>query len=276
MRGKTAALAARCLSRGSSSRTIAAPATMASILTEGHIARPVLEPAVGRHDDALSGHVRQGASDALRHRLGRLDLMSERSRTPSRIVLLGSFCSTEQSRLACAVSMEICCRVLELRQEGIAGRALVDDGGVAEADVDGGRARSRRRAPGRAPDAPCSRLVGAGLHVGLVDLHDVGAGREEVLDLGVDGGGVVQAERHLVLVVVVLRLLVMVKGPGTVILIMRSVLARRNCTSRTSTGCRRLIGPATRGTGLGWPLRSSAVPGLSMSTPSSAVAKRLE
>ena len=41
-------------------------------------------------------------------------------------------------------------------------------------------------------------------------------------------------------------------------------------------GRSRLIGPATRGTGLGWPVRSSAVPGLSISTPESAVAIRLE
>jgi hypothetical protein len=53
-------------------------------------------------------------------------------------------------------------------------------------------------------------------------------------------------------------------------------MARRNFTSSTSTGCLRRTLPATRGTGLGWPERSSAVPGLSMSTPSSAVAKRLE
>jgi hypothetical protein len=56
----------------------------------------------------------------------------------------------------------------------------------------------------------------------------------------------------------------------------RLVLARRNLTSSTSTGCLRRTFPATRGTGLGWPERSSAVPGLSMSTPSSAVANRLE
>ena len=54
----------------------------------------------------------------------------------------------------------------------------------------------------------------------------------------------------------------MVNGPGTVILIVRSVLARRNCTSRTSTGCLRRTLPTTRGTGLGWPQRSSAVPGI--------------
>jgi len=56
----------------------------------------------------------------------------------------------------------------------------------------------------------------------------------------------------------------------------RLVLARRKVTSCTSTGWRRRIGPVTRGTGFGWPLRSSAVPGLSTSTPSSAVANLLE
>ena len=68
----------------------------------------------------------------------------------------------------------------------------------------------------------------------------------------------------------------MVNGPGTVILMVLPVFARRNATSSTSTGWRRRIGPVTRGTGFGCPLRSSAVPGLSMSTPSSAVANRLE
>ena len=68
----------------------------------------------------------------------------------------------------------------------------------------------------------------------------------------------------------------MVNGPGTVIFVVRVVQARRNSRSPTSTGWRRRIGPVTRGTGLGWPLRSSAVPGLSMSTPSRAVANRFE
>ena len=35
--------------------------------------------------------------------------MSDRSSVPSMIILPGSFCNTEQSRLDCAVSMEICC-----------------------------------------------------------------------------------------------------------------------------------------------------------------------
>ena len=68
----------------------------------------------------------------------------------------------------------------------------------------------------------------------------------------------------------------MVNGPGTVILIARLVFERRKRTSRTCTGCLRSIGPTTRGTGFGSPLRSRAMPGLSMSTPSRAVAKRFE
>ena len=49
--------------------------------------------------------------------------------------------------------------------------------------------------------------LGPGLHVGLVDLDDVGAGGVQVLDLGVDRGGVRHRRRLEVGVVVVLRLL---------------------------------------------------------------------
>ena len=52
-----------------------------------------------------------------------------------------------------------------------------------------------------------ARLLGPRLHVGLVDLHDVGAGGEEVVDLVVDGAGVGQRELGVRLVVVVLGLL---------------------------------------------------------------------
>jgi hypothetical protein len=64
-----------------------------------------------------------------------------------------------------------------------------------------------------------------------------------------------------------------VNGPGTVALILCSVLARSSSTSRTSTGRRRRIGPAMRGTWIGRPMRLMVVPGLSISTPSRAVAK---
>src|SRR5437667_1377191 len=67
-----------------------------------------------------------------------------------------------------------------------------------------------------------------------------------------------------------------VNGPGTVIFVCFFVCARRNLMSSTSTARRRSIFPVMRGTGFGWPERSSAVPGLSRSTPSSAVANRFE
>ena len=93
-------------------------------------------------------------------------------------------------------------------------RPLVDDRGVAEADVQRDRAGDAfERAVDRL-QAVLPRLLRPRLHVGLVDLDDVGAGGEQVLDLGVDGGGVV--ERHLLLarVEIVLRLLRHGEGPG--------------------------------------------------------------
>ena len=53
-----------------------------------------------------------------------------------------------------------------------------------------------------------------------------------------------------------------------------SCAARNSMGSRTPTACRRRIGPWDAWDGTGWPLRSSAVPGLSRSTPSSALANR--
>jgi hypothetical protein len=120
------------------------------------------------------------------------------------------------------------------------------------------------------------RLVGMLLHPRLVDLHDVGAGGEQILDLGIDGGGVVQRDGFLVLVVIVLRLLAHGERARHRRLDRRSVLARSTLRSRSSTACLRRIGPTTRGTGIGLPLRLMVVPGFSASMPSSAVAKRLE
>jgi len=58
--------------------------------------------------------------------------------------------------------------------------------------------------------AELARLLGPRLHIGLVDLRDIGTGGEQVLNLGVDRGGIVR--RHLafilVLVEVILRQLV--------------------------------------------------------------------
>src|SRR3954453_6636370 len=95
----------------------------------------------------------------------------------------------------------------QLGQERVALGPLVDDRRVPEADVHGGGAGVAVERGGERLAAVLARLLGARLHVGLVDLDDVGAGREQVADLGVDRGGVVERELGLALVVVVLRLL---------------------------------------------------------------------
>ena len=83
----------------------------------------------------------------------------------------------------------------------------MDDRGVAEADVHRGfAADSLQRAVQRLqPVLP--RFFRARLHVRLVDLHVVGAGREQIADLLVDRGGVIHRRVFLALVEIVLRLL---------------------------------------------------------------------
>ena len=90
----------------------------------------------------------------------------------------------------------------------------MDDRGVAEAQVHGGRALDavQRRVHGGEPVGTGG--VRAGLQVGLVDLDDVRPGGEEVLDLGVHGLRVVHRGRLEVRVVVVLRLLRHRERPG--------------------------------------------------------------
>ena len=78
---------------------------------------------------------------------------------------------------------------------------------IAEADVQGGGALHSVERPLHRLDAVAARLLGAGLHPRLVELHDVGAGGEEVEDLLADRVGVGERDLLLVLVEVVLRLL---------------------------------------------------------------------
>ena len=152
----------------------------------------------------------------------------------------------------------------------------MDDRGVAEADVDRGRPSLAVERAVERGTAVLARLLRAGLHVRLVDLHDVRAGREEVGDLVVDGGGVGLGSSASLVVVVVLSLLGHRERAREGHLDLAVGVRLRNSRSPTWTGCLRSIVPTTRGTGLGWPLRSSAVPGLSRSMPVRALAKRLE
>ena len=83
----------------------------------------------------------------------------------------------------------------------------MDDRGVPEADVDRRRPDNVFERAFERRQAELSRLLGPRLHVGLVDLHDVGPCREEVDDLVVDGAGVGEGELALARVGVVLGLL---------------------------------------------------------------------
>ena len=75
----------------------------------------------------------------------------------------------------------------KLGQERIALRLVVHDGGIAEAQMYRDRAGDAIERAVERGKPMLARLVGVLLHPRLVDLHDVGAGREQILDLGVDG-----------------------------------------------------------------------------------------
>ena len=119
------------------------------------------------------------------------------------IVLPGSDSSTDVSRFDCAVSIEIWSTAAPAssgRNEYPEGRswmiaAYPKQRCTAVVPVTPSTARAS------AVEAVLPGLVRAGLHVRLVDLHDVGTGGEEVEDLLVDGRGVVEGELALVVVV---------------------------------------------------------------------------
>ena len=90
----------------------------------------------------------------------------------------------------------------------------MNDRGIAEADMHGRGAGDaiERAVEGLQPEL--ARLVRSRLHIGLVDLHDVGAGREQVLDLLVDRRCVIERQFLLIVIEVVLSLLRHGKRPG--------------------------------------------------------------
>ena len=115
-------------------------------------------------------------------------VLSARSMTPRMICFDGRSLSTARSSFGCAASIETCCalRLLEFGQERIAGRLFVHDRRITETQMHGdGAGDAFERAVERL-HAVAPRLLGMLLHPGLVDLHDVGAGREQILDLGIE------------------------------------------------------------------------------------------
>ncbi len=98
-------------------------------------------------------------------------------------------------------------RTAELRQERISLRPHVNDGGIAETNVDRGWPFHAVQCGVECLEAEFARLLRPRLHVGLVNLNNVGAGGEQIFDLGVYCVGVVQRHLFFVLVEIVLRLL---------------------------------------------------------------------
>ena len=170
------------------------------------------------------------------------------------------------SRSDCAVSIEIWSHGASAssgRNEYPAG-PLVDDRGVAEADVHARSCPRRRRARGRAPSTPNSRAFsGRACMYGSSICTMSAPAANRSLDLLVDGGGVGQRQLVLVVVVVVLRLLRHRERArhGDLDRCGSVLRAQELHVAHLRPGAARRIGPTTRGTGFGWPLRSSAVPG---------------
>ena len=95
----------------------------------------------------------------------------------------------------------------ELGEERVAAGPHVDDRRVAEADMERRRARDAVRGAADDVEAVLARRLGPRLHVRLVELDDVGAGREEIEDLRAHGVRVGQPEIARRAVEVVLGLL---------------------------------------------------------------------
>jgi len=68
------------------------------------------------------------------------------------------------------------------------------------------RPADARQRPIERLDPVFARLLRPRLHPGLVDLHDIGAGREQILDLGVDRRRIVERQPLIVAIEIVLTL----------------------------------------------------------------------
>ena len=164
----------------------------------------------------------------------------------------------------------------QLGQEQVARRALVDDRRVAEAQVHRGRPGHAVERRGQRGEAVGAGGVRAGLQVRLVDLDDVRPGRVQVADLGVDRRGVVHRRRLEVRVVVVLRLLAHGERPGHGHLHRPVGVRAQELQVAHLHRVRAADRPDDAGHRVRVPSGPAPSPGLSRSSPSSAVAKWLE
>ena len=105
-------------------------------------------------------------------------------------------------------------RLCKLPKHGIfAIRLVLDHRRIAETQVNGGVTLHSIERAVDSPDSVCLRLFRAGFEPGLIQLHDVRAGREQLVDLLVDGFG--EGHRHTLVVGVVLVDGLLGHGKGT-------------------------------------------------------------
>ena len=102
--------------------------------------------------------------------------------TPSMIVLSGSCVEHGVVELGLrGLDRDLLSTVcLRARQEGVAARGRVVDVRIAEADVQRGLALDALERAVDRTDGVVAGLIGPRLEIGLVDLHDIGAGGEEI------------------------------------------------------------------------------------------------
>src|SRR5262245_29688489 len=83
----------------------------------------------------------------------------------------------------------------------------MDNRSITKAKMDGSRTSDSIQGTIQSSETVATRLLGPGLHVRLVDLNEVGAGRKEIFDFFIHRRGVVHRNVFFILVEVVLSLL---------------------------------------------------------------------
>ncbi len=191
-------------------------------LAERRFAREVFHSAVRRDDQPFCGHVLERGTDAVRHGFGALDLgiVEIDDAEHDRLVTQRLEDCRVQPGLRGLDRDDVDLAVLEFGEERIGlrlGRALMDVR-IAETYVQCGFSRDALERTVDGLHRVGTGLIGARLQIRFVELNDIGTGGKQIVEFRVDGVGVIHRQRFVVCIVVVLRLLVMVNGPGRVIL----------------------------------------------------------
>ena len=186
-----------------------APAASAASLAKATSRGTYLKPQSGAATTRSGRRVIERALDAFRHRLGRLDrhvIEVENAENDSLARKVGEHAEIEP-RLRRFEGDLVYRTVGEFGEEIVGRRAVLDHGRVSHAEV-------QRRRPLHPLQRAVDRRNGVGargfvprLHPRFVDLHDVGAGGEQVLHFFVDRLGTGHRQRFPVRIIRVLSLL---------------------------------------------------------------------